>query len=241
MVLGAAAVLLCLGSACRVFPEWESVTVRPPKLPAAWSDCGLAPAWEIRAVWSGGEARVATVPDSPARLILPRRETVAILAYPIRSGRALRPAGAVYPSDGWSKPILTWEGGYRAETVRILILAGVDPSRFDLERFYREAFARLGDPWLRPPAGFAESFVEETFRVTWLDPDTSWIVQSPVLPGPAASESPFGPGLVPDGEGRAAIVLPRGVHRWYAGWGRVSVEVQEGKEAVWAVTANSGQ
>jgi hypothetical protein len=130
---------------------------------------------------------------------------------------------------------LTWEGGYRAEAARVLILAGVDPARFDLGRFSREALARLGDPWLRPPESFAESLAEESFRVTWLDPPPLHEVSAAGLPGPAASDSPFGSGLVPDGEGRASASLPPGVHRWFAAWGRVSVEVDEGGAAVWMV------
>lgn len=238
-LMAASCGFLCLGTSCRLFPEWESVTVRLPEAPTAWADCGPAPAWEVRAVWPGGEARAETGP--PIRLTLPRGETASVLAYPVWAGKELRPGGALYPLDGAGSLALTWEGGYRAEAARVLIHAGVDPGRFDLDRFAREAVVRLGDPWLRPPAVFAESLAAETFRVNWLDPPPLFAVSALGLPGPAASESPFGPSLVPDGEGRADISLPPGVHRWYAAWGRVSVEVDEDGEAVWAVTVNSGQ
>lgn len=235
------ALLFCTAAACRLFPEWEDVTVRLPEPPAAWSGCGLSPDWEVRAFWFGGRSVSAAGSGGRASLLLPRGERAAVLAYPIRAGRELRPAGALYPSDGEGALALSWEGGYRAEAARVLIRAGVDPGRFDLDRFAREALARLGDPWLRPPSSFAESFAAEIFRVTWLDPPSLYEVSAVGLPGPAASESPFGPNLVPDGEGRASAMLPVGVSRWYADWGRVSVEVREGGEAVWAVTVNSGQ
>lgn len=238
----AASCLLALAAAsCRVFPDWETLTVRLPVPPPAWAGCGLVPSWEVRAFWPGGEARAEADPDAPIRLTLPRGETAAVLAYPVWAGKELRPAGALYPADGEGTLALTWEGGYRAEAARVLILTGVDPARFDLERFAREALARLGDPWLRPPSSFAESFAAETFRVTWLDPPPLFAVSAVGLPGSAASESPFGSSLTPDGEGTASASLPVGIGRWYAGWGRVSVEVGEGGEAVWAVTVNSGQ
>lgn len=239
--MAAASGFLCLGASCRFFPEWESVVVRLPDPPPAWSECGLAPSWEVRAVWPCGEARAETAPDAPVRLTLPRGETAAVLAYPVWAGRKLRPGGCLYPMEGDQDIRLTWEGGYRAEAARVLIHAGVDPARFDLERFAREALARLGDPWLRPPSSFAESFASETFRVTWLDPPSLYEVSAVGLPGSAASESPFGFRLTPDGEGRASGSLPVGVSRWYADWGRVSVAVREDGEAVWAVTVNSGQ
>lgn len=228
-------------AACRIFPDWESVTVFLPEPPPAWSECGLTPAWEVRASWFGGRTVSAAGPGVRASLLLPRGERAAVLAYPIWAGRELRPAGAVYPADGEGTLALTWEGGYRAEAARVLILAGVDPGRFDLDRFSREALARLGDPWLRPPAAFAESFAQETFRVTWMDPPPLFEVSAVGLPGRATSESPFGPGLAPDGEGWAEALLPVGVSRWYADWGRVSVEVREDGAAVWAVTVNGGQ
>ncbi len=235
-----AAVLLALGAACRIFPEWESVTVRVPEPLPAWTECGLEPSWEVRAVWSGGEIRAEAAPDARVRLVLPRGETVAVLAVPVWAGRELRPGGAVYPANGEGNLVTTWEGGYRAEAARILILAGADPARFDLDRFAREAFARLGDPWLRPPETFAESFASETFRVTLLDPLPARTLRTPVLPGPAAPASPYGTSLAPDGEGRADAFLPPGVHRWYADWGRVSVEVGEDGDAVWVVKVDSG-
>lgn len=240
LLSAAAVVLLCLGSACRVFPEWESVAVRLPEPPTAWTGCGLDPAWEVRAVWPGGEARAEAAPGVSVRLNLPRGETAAVLAVPVCSERELQPAGALYPSEGTKTLAPTWEGGYRAEAARVLILAGVDPARFDLDRFSREAFVRLGDPWLRSPAAFAESFAAETFRVTLLDPPPRFSVSAVDLPGPAAPASPFGQPLVPDGEGRADVFLPAGVHRWYAAWGRVSVEVDEEGEAVWVVKVDSG-
>lgn len=234
------ALLFCTAAACRLFPEWEDVTVRLPEPPAAWSGCGLSPDWEVRAFWFGGRAVSAAGSGGRASLLLPRGERAAVLAYPIRAGRELRPAGAVYPSDGEGYLALSWEGGYRAEAARVLIRAGVDPGRFDLDRFAREALTRLGDPWHRPPEVFAESLAAETFRVTWLDPPKLFAASVGGLPGSAASESPFGPGLVPDEEGQAAASLPPGVHRWYADWGRVSVEVDEGGAAVWVVKVDSG-
>lgn len=234
-LLAAVPVLVAFGAACRLFPEWEDVTVRLPETPAAWAGCGLSPDWEVRAFWFGGRAVSAAGSGGRASLLLPRGERAAVLAYPIRAGRELRPAGALYPSDGEGTLALTWEGGYRAEAARVLILAGVDPGRFDLDRFTREALARLGDPWLRPPADFAESLAAETFRVTWLDPSPLFAASVGGLPGSAASESPFGSSLIPDGEGQAAVSLPPGVHRWYADWGRVSVELREDGEAAWVI------
>ena len=236
------AVLACLSglSGCRLFPEWETVSLRAPAPPQAWIECGLEPIWEYRACWAGGEARAPAGPDGRAVLCLPRLETASVLAYPVQAGRELRPAGALYPSEGERDIALTWEGGYRAEAARVLILAGVDPGRFDLERFSREASARLGDPWLRPPEAFAAGFAEENFRVTWLDPPLLFAASVDDLPGPAASDSPFGQALVPDGEGRAVVSLPVGVSRWHAAWGRVSVELRADGVATWVVTVNSG-
>ncbi len=240
LLLPAAIVCLTSLSDCRLFPEWETVFLRIPDPPQDWIECGLDPVWEYRACWIGGETRAEAVSGGRAVLCLPRRETAAVLAYPVWAGRKLRPAGAVYPRAGEGELTLTWEGGYRAEAARVLILTGIDPARFDLERFSREAVARLGDPWLRPPSDFAESLAAETFRVTWLDPPLLFPASVDGLPGPAASDSSFGRALVPDGEGRAVVSLPVGVSRWHAAWGRVSVELRADGEAAWVVTVNSG-
>ena len=209
--------------------------MRLPDLPPVWIDCGLDPAWEVRAVWPGGEARSEVRRDGSARLCLPRDRTVSILVWPVLFSRKLRPAGAVYPRDGDENLALTWIGGYKAEAVRILVVAGMEPACFDLERFAGEALDRMKDPWMRPPETFAVDFTEKEFRVNLLDPPVLFPATLEGLPGPAVSESPFGAALVPDAFGRAEAALPVGVHRWFAPWGRVSVEVQEDGSATWAI------
>ncbi len=233
---GAALLALFLWG-CRIFPEWETLDVRPPSPLPVWSECGLDPAWELLALWPGGSVSADIPAGGAARVSLPRGETTAILAYPVEGGRRLRPAGAVLrPGASFGGKVrLTWEGGYQAESARILLRAGEDPSRFDLERFLAEALARLPDPWVRPPEAFAPAFAEGRFRVVWLDPPEAHPASVSGLPGRAASESPFGAALEPDEGGKAVLELPAGFHRWYAGWGRVSVEVREDGSAVWIV------
>lgn len=232
-----AVVAAALLAGCQWFPEWETRVVYPPPLPAAWIDCGLAPDWEVIAVWMAGEAGASIRPGACASLCLPRGKTVAILAYPVVAGARLRPAGAVFagtplPSDGAA---CTWEAGYEAEAARVLMRAGVDPACFDLKRFASEAYARLGDPWKAPPESFAARFAEGTFSVLWLNPGAVYTTSATGLPGPAASDSPFGPVLAPDADGSAVVDLCEGVSRWFAAWGRVSVEVRADGEATWLI------
>ncbi|HSV55593.1 MAG TPA: hypothetical protein VLH39_00610, partial [Magnetospirillaceae bacterium] len=205
-----------------------------PSLPGLWIDCGIDPVWEIHAFWADGEVDVAR-PGASATLSLPRDRTCAVLAWPVQGGRRLRPAGAVYPRDGSVTLSLSWEGGYRAEAARVLIRAGMDPARFDLERLVREARVRLGDPWLKPPETFAGRFARGEFRADWLDPPPLYAAAVSGFPGPAASESPFGTCLVPDGEGRAEATLPAGFHAWHAFWGRASADVREDGGSAWVV------
>ena len=236
--LAAAGVIVFL-CACRVFPEWETIVVVPPSLPTAWSERGLEPEWEFRAFWPGGEIRSAPGSGESAAFLVPRDERVAVLAYPIVRGRSLRPAGVVRPLYGFpaGKVDLTWAGGYQAEAARVLIRAGGDPSRFDLDRFLSEALDRMDDPWDAPPETFAARLADGTFRANWLNPPEEYEVGVSELPGPAASESPFGVALVPDGRGTAAASLSIGVHSWYASWGRVSSEVFEDGSVAWIVVS----
>ena len=93
----------------------------------------------------------------------------------------------------------------------------------------------MADPWVTDPDAFSGEFREGCFRVYWLDPPDTWFAQVEGLPGPAASESPFGENLEPDGEGAASAELAEGIHRWYADWGRVSAQVGDDGQTTWIV------
>lgn len=234
--LARAALAAILLAGCRVFPQWETVSFRVPEAPASWLECGLKPSWSLRAEWPGG-SQETLAPTGVASFRLPRGESSAVLAFPMVDGRRLKPAGVVLPDESAADGIadLTWEGGYEAECARALLRAGVDPGCFDLERFSSEAFARMADPWVTDPGIFSDEFREGHFRVYWLEEPAAYSARAEGLPGPAASESPFGQSLEPDGEGVAAAELTEGVHRWYADWGRVSAQVCGDGQTTWIV------
>jgi len=115
-VAGAAASLVAFLMGCRVFPEWQIVTLSLPVFPPVWLECGLYPDWEIEGVWLGGKASAAVRSGETAALYLPRDESAAVLAYPAVGGRRLRPAGAVLPRSPviGGKVNRDWAGGYQA-------------------------------------------------------------------------------------------------------------------------------
>jgi len=151
---------------------------------------------------AGGQLRSASaIPGSTLRVEVDRGRPQAIIALPSVRGRALMPAGAIYP-EGLAAPrpggkgvdelTLDWTGGYAASVAADLEGAGLDPWAYDLSRLAREASARCSDPWLIPSLEAARRLSDLEFRIdAYKEP-----MRSPVElpgPGPWAPESPFEP------------------------------------------------
>ena len=192
-----------------------------PPAPAAWaclSDIRMALTWKGR----GGRLRSALVlPGTTLRIEVDRGLPQAILALPDSSGRALMPAGALYPEavgEG-DTLVLDWKGGYSASVALALSGGGVDPWGYDLSRLADGAVARSGDPWLVPAHEAAQKLVDLDFRIDSFTEPRRAAVGLPG-PGPWAPESPFA--AAPQ-----ALVasLPEGLWRFLGASGELLVSV----------------
>ena len=192
-----------------------------PSVPAAWAclgDLRMALTWKGR----GGRLRSALVlPGTTLRIEVDRGLPQAILALPDSSGRALMPAGALYPEavgEG-DTLVLDWEGGYAASVALALSGGGVDPWGYDISRLADGAVARSGDPWLVPAHEAAQSLVDLDFRIDMFVTPRRAAVCLPG-PGPWAPESPFA--TAPQA---LVVSLPEGLWRFLGAGGELLVSV----------------
>lgn len=159
----------------------------------------------------------------------------AILATPYSSGRALRPAGALYPeafalvpgaSARGDELALDWRGGYAAALWRRLESGGVDPGSYDIYRLVDAALAKSGDPWRVETAEVARRLVEQSFRLSIYSEKPSFSI---LIPSSGwAPESPFAEGSVDLAQGGCLLRLPPGLWRFLGPSGELLVSVKEG-------------
>jgi hypothetical protein len=164
-----------------------------------------------------------------------------ILALPSSKGRALRPAGALYPealalSASADSIALDWMGGYVASVALALEGAGVDPRIYDLGRLSAEASRRSADPWVLSSAETALRLLEDRFRATAFDePDRRRVA----LPGegPWVPESPFAsaPSRAAGAEAALEADLPVGLWRFVGVDEELFVSVGEAGVSGWVL------
>jgi hypothetical protein len=236
----------------------HKLELRLPELPASWSDL---PGFAFDVSWldpGGVRRRVSVGPGATVEVEVARGAAQAILAVPRSHGRALLPAGALYPSSlseeaavpgaeigegafafpaGSDELRLDWFGGYAAEAARILEAAGLDPARFDLARLRREAAMRVADPWeVLQPVEVCRRLVAGSFRADAFREGRRWQVSLPG-PGPWAPESPLAvaplPAALPSGGSAPwSADLAEGIHRFVGETGELVVAVDGAGSAV---------
>jgi hypothetical protein len=223
MLLGAAS----LGS-CGAAPQLSGahrLRITLPEAPASWA---FLPDLRMALSWRGPGGGILSAPASPGgsmEIEVERGRPQELLALPSSAGRALRPAGALYPEALASAPpasgaltdelALDWLGGYLAYVALALEGAGIDPRTYDLDRLSREAASRSGDPWVLPAGEVAARLVEGGFRASAFDDPERRRVALPGE-GPWAPESPFAAAPAPAAGSEAGIVadLPVGLWRF---------------------------
>jgi hypothetical protein len=197
-------------------PGEEAVEIAIPTLPEAWKGLeGMELALSFRD--SSGRWRELPVLAGETRsLALSSSRACAIIVEARNRGRALKPAGVIYPSG--TRPRQTafpvsvtrlepsWRGGWTASVFRLLDEAGL-PTGYDFDRLEKEAAARLGDPWAIEPRTVARSLAEGSFRLDRLKaPDPlpvilpgpgPWVPASPFASPPVAIEGGYRAELVP--------------------------------------------
>ncbi|HTX72979.1 MAG TPA: hypothetical protein VMC79_09165 [Rectinemataceae bacterium] len=223
--------------------------LRLPGIPDSWAV--LSPLC-FRLSWrgpSGTVQRQSAMPGSTLDLVLPRGRFQALLAEPLCRGRALRPAGALYPLDldsgsldvpaGGAETLrLSWLGGYLASVARELEASGLDPAAFNLTRLKTEVERRIADPWSLPATEVARRLAEGSFRADALRDPKLFPVELPG-PGPWAAESPFAraPALLDAGAGSPGALygasLPAGISLFLSRDLDLMVFVDEAGAARW--------
>ena len=223
------AALSLLFIACEQISRPNSHTLRL-SLPAAPSSWAFLPELELEVSWRDekGTCVMSRAPFGTALTITVERGVPqAILALPLSRGRALRPAGILYP-EGLERGEregdidlchLDWIGGYSANLWRLLESRGVDPCSFDLTRLVDEASARCSDPWIIEPYEVARRLVSSSFRLSLYKNGDSFPV---ILPDSAwAPESPFPPAT------DSIVSLPAGLWRFLGSQNELFVSVDE--------------
>jgi hypothetical protein len=194
----------------------QELRVALPPAPAAWA---FLPDLRMELSWrgpDGGRRSARAAPGSSVLVEVARGFPQAVFARPSSSGRALLPAGALYPEalaaegpgEGFEELRLDWRGGYAASLAAALEGGGVDPSGFDVYALVDGAVARAGDPWLHPALEVARRLAEGDFRIDLFGEPERFPVDLPG-PGPWAPESPFAP--APEG---STARLPEGLWRF---------------------------
>jgi hypothetical protein len=178
--LALAIAALALAS-CALAGQDLAVDIRLPPFPDAWR---LAEFWELRVERGGlGSLPILARPGDALSLSLPRRSSAYVYcSATFGEGRSL-PFGAVWPQQslpsdtglpGLALP-LTAGGGFAAAFGALLDRGGIDAAGFNLERFGREAEARVEDPWTLDLSALARSVAGGSFRADSLRecPETS--------------------------------------------------------------------
>jgi hypothetical protein len=220
----------------------QELRVSLPEAPASWD--GL-PDLRMSLAWRDPEGRLRNedaASGSSVRIEVERGRPQAIIAIPSSSGRALMPAGALYPEalaeaggeGGASELGLDWRGGYAASLAIELEKGGIDASGYDLYALVDKAIARAEDPWLVPPLEAARRLAEGGFRIDLYRKPKRFGLELPG-PGPWVPESPFAP--LPsgaDGRGLSAS-LPEGLWRYVGCGEELFVSVDEKGAAAFAL------
>ncbi len=232
---------LCLAALSACPGDWplpvlarQELSLELPPLPASWAN---ADGLEFSLSWRderGGMKSALARPGSMLAVSVRRGEWQAILAQARWKGRALCPAGALYPqalapvfapSLGREVLGLTWRGGYLASLALCLKDCGEDPRAFALESLGLEAERRSLDPWSRPPPEVARELHVASFRIDSFGMGERRELVFPG-PGPWLPESPFAPAALPAASGYTAW-LGSGIHRFLGRGAELIVSVPE--------------
>lgn len=236
VVLLAGLISLGLGG-CELLGASRRVAVELPALPPQWPSEERIAAYRI--VWRDPSGRVAEmqVPGDASRveLRLPKRDGVAVLAYPVVAGGRLelRPAAAVYPyhatggpdihaPDAAARLVPTYADGFAGlvlHRVRFL-LPSVNAARLLEEVREHAAESAGGDPWRFDIARVTEKLSAGSFSTIYLRPREDVQVTVEAAAGTYLSAHPHAAPVVaaeaPDGSGsRLELSVPAGVHRYY--------------------------
>ncbi len=212
LLIAAACALL---AGCRLFPP-DRAALAAPALPAAWAASGFVSGWTLEA----GGWRASLAPGGSGEFEVGEAEVLPVFLRAAVDGNPLplRPLGTVWPHCLAGGPLVpTVAGGWTASVCAILLARDARlAASVDWGRLEREAASRLPDPWALEPAFVAARLGDGAFRVTDLSPPAPVSVALEGLPGILVDESPAGPALEPDAEGRATASQAPGVRRYLA-------------------------
>jgi hypothetical protein len=168
-------------ASCALAGQSLAVDIRMPPFPDAWR---LADFWELRVERGGlSSAPILARPGDAFSLSLPRGSPAYLYCSAAFGEKRSLPFGAVWPQQGLPSDTgppglalpLTAGGGFAAAFGALLDRGGIDAAGFNLDRFGREAEARVEDPWTLDVAALARSVAGGSFRADSLreSPETS--------------------------------------------------------------------
>jgi hypothetical protein len=247
-LIGAAGFISC--GPLAGLPREHVLRVSLPEAPAAWA---FLPDLRMALSWRGPGGGILSTPATPGAVVeieVERGRPQEILALPSSAGRALRPAGALYPEALAAAPpasgaqadelALDWLGGYLASVALSLEGAGIDPRTYDLDRLSREAASRSSDPWVLPAGETAARLLEGGLRASAFDDPERLRVALPGE-GPWAPESPFAaaPAREAGPEARIEADLPVGLWRFVGIEEELIVSVEVNGSSTWVIRPGS--
>jgi hypothetical protein len=171
-----------LAAACESGLNGNEYALRPPELPAGWSEVLGEPSWVVDWVDHSGSMREEVCDNLDRIKITPfAGEYTPVSARPFWPEKGIRAgvfygAGAIFPLDFDGSEIkLSWQGGIDAHFYKLLAAEGNNkrlPNNFDWKRF-RELFTTgkiekeaLANPWLADWKSAAKLTAESSFSTS---------------------------------------------------------------------------
>lgn len=262
-VLVAVAAAVSTFAGCALYSDRYEVTVVLPGLPeqrhgAAGSghanqasDAPGVSHYVLRWVAYGSErSRTAQIDERRISLELPKRNNIAVLAYPVtHDGHELKPAGAIAPlglsGGGWSEGPsggrlrLRFKSGPPAYLLFRLDRDGRGGAAVNAARLVQEFEERLGPArWRVDWTTLLDAFERGVFRVTMLRAAPMHSVTLGLPPGEYRSADLLAPPVVLSGESEE-LRLAEGGHRWFSVDGALLASLQVNTDASVAMVVSS--
>ena len=133
---------------CSLFDSKSAeVTFRIPELPVEMQQLDVT-GWRV-VVISKDDRSEFTSRNSTFKAAVPVSGITAVLAYPVGSWGALKPAGFIVHGNLKAHNYLTWDDGFAAECTGFALAAGAGSANFNFTLFQQKLLEKSdGNPWI---------------------------------------------------------------------------------------------